>query len=96
MKFKQLENRIPSDIEATMLISEALQFKDDLQNCGAEESPSYDNVNLALLATEPDDAEITFIIPGDEAGENGELINELESYLDKLNEEAIKKFESEL
>lgn len=96
MKFEQLESGTPSDIEATMLISEAQQFKNDLQDCDAEETISYDNVNSALLATEPSDSEVTFVIPGNEAGENGDLIIELEKYLENVNEEAIKKFESEI
>jgi hypothetical protein len=96
MKFKQLESGTPSDIECTMRISEALQFKSDLEECDAEKSTSYDNVNSALLMTDPTDSEVTFIIPGDEAGENGDLIEDLENYLLNMNEEAIKKFEFEL
>lgn len=90
-KFKQLETgTVPADIQITIPLEQAEQFKKFLEVC---EGVSYDNVVQAIDLGPNESGEVTFICPGYEAGENGELIPELGDYLDNLNEEIIREAE---
>ena len=93
MEFKQLATGTPPDIEATMTLAQAEEFRSDLEECEGGESDSFMIVNDAINNAEITAANITFIIPGSEAGEDGDLIPELEEFLEGINDKLIEESE---
>lgn len=80
----------PPDIEVTMTFDEAEKFRNDLKECDAEESVSFDNVTQAV---DGGGAQLTFIIPGDEAGDNSDLLPELEEFIESINNKTLNEME---
>ena len=96
MEFKQLEAGAGlADIQVTCTKIEAEDFIERLIDVEATESDSFTNVADALEVSQNKDDKIIFVISGDSAAEDGELIPELEQYLEDLNEKQIAEFEAE-
>lgn len=92
MEFKQDISGIPPDIIATCSYEELEDLRNEMVQAGYNDNNgAFVNINEALSGSEP----LTYIIPGVEAGEVGELNNDLETFLDDLNEKTIIAAEKE-
>ncbi len=87
MKFRQLESGTPADIEATGTSGELEQLKEGLSEW--EESQTVNNLSAAITAGND-----KFIISGDEAAEVGDYNEDLELFLEELNNKTIELAES--
>lgn len=95
ISFKQLDTGAPKDILAITddANAELAEWTEMFEN--DDEDIEYQAAANLAAATERDaDGNITFIIPGDEAGEIADLSMELADFLDELNEKAIADAEA--
>lgn len=93
IKFEQVGDEIPKDIRVTTDDSDAeLAMMQEAMEDGDEGMETW----VALKnAKQNDEGQWTFIIPGDEAGEMGDIwfVVGLDSYLDELNRKALAELE---